>query len=66
MLLHEQKIILGKYQNILNIFPNIYPKFVQVFVPRQRLVLARVTRDKIILYLYNLTRDTQDRLGRVD
>lgn len=39
---------------------------VQVFVPRQRLVLARVTRDKIILYLYNLTRDTQDRLVSAD
>ena len=31
-------------------------------MPRQRLVLAKVTRDKIILYLYNLTRDTQERL----
>ena len=37
-----------------------------MFVPRQRLVLARGTRDKIILYLYNLTRDTQDRLVSVD
>ena len=44
----------------------IYLKCFQVFVPRQRLVLARVTRDKIILYLYNLTRDTQDRLVSVN
>ena len=34
-------------------------------MPRQRLVLAKVTRDKIILYLYNLTRDTQERLVSV-
>ena len=55
-----------KVPKTLSTDQNIYPIFVQVFVPRQRLVLARVTRDKIILYLYNLTRDTQDRLVSVD
>ena len=36
----------------------------QVFVPRQRLVLAQVTRSNITIYLYNLTRECQERLVR--
>ena len=34
----------------------------QVFVPRQRLVLAKVTRKKMRFYFYNISRDCQDRL----
>ena len=34
----------------------------QVFVPRQRLVSAKVTRRNITFYFYNISKDCQDRL----
>ena len=36
----------------------------QVFVPRHRLVLARVSKKEITFYLYNLSKDCLDRLTR--
>jgi len=36
----------------------------QVFVPRHRLVIARVSKRQIVFFFYNLSKDCQDRLVR--